>query len=196
MGSEREAIGILSIGHSNHTEQKFLDLLKAAHIDVVADVRSMPVSSYSPHFNREPLRQTLKAAGIGYVFLGDELGGRPHGDEFYDEEDRVRYDLVAESRSFRNGLERLLDGAVNHHVAMMCSEGSPAQCHRHLLISRVLEIQGVPVAHVLPDGSTQSAVEILEADRPPPSLFGQEEQPWISIQSVSRSTPPRSSSVS
>ena len=196
MDSPNESIEILSIGHSNHTEEKFLELLRATRVEVVADVRSVPISAYCPHFNQERLRQTLDDAGIGYVFLGDELGGRPDGDKYYDEDNRVRYDAVAESDIFRRGLERLLEGAKKYRVAMMCSEGSPAQCHRHLLISRVLEIQGVSVTHVLPDGSTQSAVEILEADQPPPSLFGQEEQPWISIQSVSRSTPPRSSSVS
>ena len=196
MDSPKESIEILSIGHSNHTEEKFLELLSASRIEVLADVRSVPISAYCPHFNQERLRQTLDDSGIGYVFLGGELGGRPDGDRYYDEDNRVRYDAVAESDIFRRGLERLLEGAKKYRVAMMCSEGSPTHCHRHLLISRVLEIDGIPVTHVLPDGNTRSAADILEADRPTPTLFGQGEQPWISIQSVSRSTAPKSSSAS
>ena len=196
MDGSAESIEILSIGHSSHTEEEFLELLRAKSVEVVADVRSVPISAYCPHFNQERLRQTLNDTGISYVFLGEELGGRPNGDKYYDEDNRVRYDAVAESDLFRTGLERLLEGAKNYRVAVMCSEGTPAHCHRHLLISRVLENEGIPVTHILPDGNTQRAGEILEADRPAPTLFGQEEQPWISIQSVSRSTPPRSSSVS
>ena len=84
MDSPKESIEILSIGHSNHTEEKFLELLSASRIEVLADVRSVSISAYCPHFNQERLRQTLDDSGIGYVFLGGELGGRPDGDRYYD----------------------------------------------------------------------------------------------------------------
>ena len=195
MSIERATNGLWSIGHSNHTEEKFVDLLKDADIDVVADVRTVPAVSYSTHFSQQPLRRILKRAKIGYVFLGSELGGRPRGDEFYDEKSHVDYDVFAESATFRAGLKRLLDGAVSHRVAMMCSEGAPEECHRHLLIARVLDLEGIPVIHLLPDGSSQSAATILKAKQPRPRLFGQDVQPWKSIRPVLRNAPPRSSST-
>ena len=40
-----------TIGHSNHSEQEFLALLRQHAIDVVADVRSQPYCGYATHFN-------------------------------------------------------------------------------------------------------------------------------------------------
>ncbi len=69
---------IWTIGHSNHTLEHFLDLLRTHAIDVVADVRSTPFSRRHPHFNRERLKAALAGAdaGIDYIFLGAELGAR------------------------------------------------------------------------------------------------------------------------
>ncbi len=189
-------IDLLSVGHSNHSLEDFVELLRRVGVEVLVDVRSVPVSAYLPHFNQEPFRRSLKSANIGYVFLGEELGGRPNGIKFYDSDGRVRYDLVAKSSKFREGLKRLTNGAKGYRTAMMCSEGHPDKCHRHLLIARVLDGLDISVTHVLPDGSTRSAAELLEAHRPIPTLFGQEEQSWISIQSVLPNTQPQISSAS
>src|SRR5207244_13278444 len=90
----------LTIGHSNHPLDHFLRLGKDHRIEVVVDTRSQPYSKYSPHYDREPLRDALAAAGVKYVFMGRELGGRPDGAEFYDEEGHVLYGQVAESPVF------------------------------------------------------------------------------------------------
>ena len=67
---------VYTIGHSNHSEETFLGLLRSHRIEVIADVRSRPYSQYSPQFDREALKASLRRAGIDYVFLGDELGAR------------------------------------------------------------------------------------------------------------------------
>ena len=67
---------IYTIGHSNHSLEGFLDLLTVHNITAVADVRSQPVSSYTPHFSRDLLAPALEQQGISYVFLGQQLGGR------------------------------------------------------------------------------------------------------------------------
>ena len=56
------------------------------------DVRSYPASRYAPQFNRKSLASALEANGIGYAFMGAELGGRPKEAEFYDAAGRVLYD--------------------------------------------------------------------------------------------------------
>ena len=65
-----------TIGHSSHDWPTFQQLLNRADIGVVIDVRSNPASRLS-HFNRSVLKDRLNAAGVGYVFLGGELGRRP-----------------------------------------------------------------------------------------------------------------------
>ena len=134
-----------TIGHSNHTTDRFLELLRANQIDVVVDVRSQPYSSYQGHFSQVPLRQSLEAAGVRYLFLGQELGGRPPEPELYDADDHVLYGELAKTERFRRGLDRLIDGTTRFRVAMMCSEENPTTCHRRLLITRALQESDAPV---------------------------------------------------
>src|SRR3954468_21451307 len=72
MASEGE---ILTVGHSNHEEGEFLGLVRGAGVELIADVRVNPRSRY-PQFNRSALAGTMKANGIGYAPLGEDLGGR------------------------------------------------------------------------------------------------------------------------
>src|SRR5436309_8207612 len=78
---------LFSVGHSNHELAHFLDRLRQAGISALADVRSSPFSRRLPHFNGPYLGPVLREAGIDYVFLGEELGGRPRDEDLYDEED-------------------------------------------------------------------------------------------------------------
>ena len=65
---------IFTIGHSNHPIDTFIDMLKVAEIDAVADVRSVPYSKRHPQYRKDELAARLKGEGIAYVFLGKELG--------------------------------------------------------------------------------------------------------------------------
>jgi len=83
MGNGSDDIEVLTIGHSAHPPERFIALLRGADVTAVADVRSAPYSRYSPQFNQAQLRDELGRAGIAYVFLGRELGGRPAEREFF-----------------------------------------------------------------------------------------------------------------
>ncbi len=82
---------LFSIGHSIHPTGVFVELIQGHEVESVADVRSMPFSRFNPQFNRHALERDLREAGIRYLFLGEELGGRPDGDRFYDQEGHVLY---------------------------------------------------------------------------------------------------------
>lgn len=84
---------VLTIGHSTHSLDRFLKLLRQHKVTAVADVRFAPYSVFNPQFNREMLAGDLKEAGIDYVFLGNELGGRSKDPEFY-EDGRVSYERL------------------------------------------------------------------------------------------------------
>lgn len=192
---------VYSIGHSNHTAEAFLELLGRHGIGAVADVRSQPYSRYATHFSREPLATILQKAGVRYVFLGRELGGRPEGDEFYDDEGHVLYGLRAESDEFLEGIHRLEDGAARLRIAVMCSEEDPLHCHRRLLVARVLEARKSEVRHIRRDASIELEGDLRARENPEESanlsLFEDDatNQPWRSIRSVSRARPQPSSSV-
>ena len=137
-----------------------MELLQRHAVESVADVRTMPFSRFNPQFNRHALERDLHATGIRYLFLGEELGGRPDGDRFYDQEGHVLYGRMSESPRFESGLSRLVERADTSRVAVMCSEEDPAGCHRFLLITRVLHLRGTGVAHIRGDGSTQRTEDV------------------------------------
>jgi uncharacterized protein (DUF488 family) len=176
---------IWTVGHSRHEMSALVDVLRRHRIDVVADIRSHPSSRYNPQFNRERLRSSLVAAQIEYVFLGQELGGRPPEPEFYDAGGRVLYGAVAKSERFAAGLERLLTGAARYRVAILCSEENPEHCHRRLLVGRVLADRGVAVRHIRGDGNVISENDLgrLPQDTAQGALFGQDAA-WKSVRSV------------
>lgn len=176
-----------TVGHSNHDLERFLDLVLAERIAYLVDVRSYPYSRFAPHFNREELQAVVSQRGVGYLFLGESLGGRPNNDEHYDAEGHALYDRMAAGFDFQQAITRLLGGAKEHRLALMCSCGQPTDCHRRLLVGKVLSEQGAELRHILPDGRVQPEHRVLvTADGAQDSLFGHDAQPWRSAQSVSR----------
>jgi uncharacterized protein (DUF488 family) len=151
---------VYTIGHSTHTIEQFLALLRQNTITAVGDVRSRPYSRWNPQFNREELERALSASGIAYVFLGKELGARSE-DPACQEQGRVRYDRLAETDLFQQGLRRVQEGMAKYTLALMCAEKEPLECHRTILIGRHLEALGVEVRHILPDGSVETHKDAL-----------------------------------
>jgi hypothetical protein len=193
------ANSIYTIGHSNHSIDVFIALLRQHGIDVLADVRSSPYSKYCPQFNADVLKVALKNAGVGHVFLGAELGGRPGAAEFYDGDGRVLYWKIAETPAFRAGVDRVIHGSQTHRIALMCGEEDPTDCHRRLLVARVLEERGTSVMHIRGDGSVQSEKELAaelarKKDNGQQLLFEIGEPEWKSTLSVLDKSRPSSSS--
>ncbi|HET6401945.1 MAG TPA: DUF488 domain-containing protein [Candidatus Kapabacteria bacterium] len=152
---------VFTIGHSTHPIDKFLQLLSQHRIQAIADARSVPYSKYQPQFGKEVLAKALKTRGIDYVFLGKELGARSDDPSCY-VEGRVQYRKLAETSSFRSGLDRVIRGSRNQRIAIMCTEGEPLECHRTLLVSRELTPLGVTIVHIHSDGHLESHHDILE----------------------------------
>jgi uncharacterized protein (DUF488 family) len=142
-----------TIGHTHHTAEAFVALLKQHGITAVADVRSQPYSRRLEQFNRETLAAELKAAGIAYLFLGEELGARRNEIECY-VGDRADYVRIARLPKFHAGLERLRHGAARHQIALVCAEKEPLDCHRTVLVCRHLRDE-FRIRHIRADGSLE-----------------------------------------
>ena len=152
---------VLTVGHSSHSLDAFAGLLRMHGVTAVADVRSVPGSRFNPHFDRGALERGLKEHGIRHVFLGRELGARPDDPDCY-ENGRVRYARLARTKPFRRGVERVMRGADDYRVALMCAEKEPLDCHRTVLIAPALIERGVAVAHILADGGLESHDDAME----------------------------------
>lgn len=144
-------VSVLTIGHSTHSLEAFVNLLKLHNIGAVADIRSTPYSRYSPQFNRESLQTALKRHLIRYVFLGRELGARSDDPSCY-KNGRVQYKRLAQTELFCRGIERIELGSKDYRITLMCTEKDPLDCHRAILVAPALCRNGTPVHHILEDG--------------------------------------------
>jgi uncharacterized protein (DUF488 family) len=140
MGEGRE---ILTVGHSNHELERFLGRLRGVGVELIADVRRHPGSRRLPHFERSALAGALAEAGIGYVWLGESLGGRrrPAQDSPNDgwESDQFRgYADHMASEEFAAGMRQLEDRGSERRAAVMCAEGWWVRCHRRLIADALL----------------------------------------------------------
>jgi uncharacterized protein (DUF488 family) len=112
-------------------------LLHSLKVERVIDVRRFPVSRFE-HFGREKLQALLEAAGIGYSYLGKELGGYRKGG----------YESYVSSQDFHSGLRQLEEIAREETAAILCAERFPWRCHRRF-IGGELERRGWRVDHII-----------------------------------------------
>jgi uncharacterized protein (DUF488 family) len=152
---------LFTVGHSSLDFEPFVGLLAVRRVDLLVDVRSRPHSSRFPQFSMPGLEHLLKAQGLRYLFLGEELGGRPDDLEAYRPDGLVDYRARRRSYAFRSGLERVLEELKSHTLALMCAEEDPLECHRFLMICPELVALGIQPLHIRKGSKieTQEAAE-------------------------------------
>jgi uncharacterized protein (DUF488 family) len=126
---------IWTIGYEQTTMGAFLGALTGAGVDVVADVRALPLSR-RPGFSKSSLAANLAEAGIGYVHFR-ALGTPPEGRAA-----ARRHDQATLERIYAGQLElpealaamaQLADLAGEKRTALLCYERAACGCHRTLL---------------------------------------------------------------
>ena len=143
---------IWTIGHSTHSLEEFIRILKSFEIECVADIRNFPGSRRYPHFNKEALMLSLPEENIAYVHFKD-LGGRrkTHPDSV-----NTAWRLPAfrgyadymETQVFQDAVRELEKLAREKRVVYMCAEAVWWSCHRSL-VSDYLKHEGWKVLHIM-----------------------------------------------
>ncbi|MDI6735775.1 MAG: DUF488 domain-containing protein [bacterium] len=144
---------IFSIGHSNHSLEGFIKLLRLHQIQILVDVRSAPYCKYATWFNKNELAQAIEENGMEYLYLGKGLGGYPSNPEYITPTGKIDYKKYALSEEYQTALQFLIEESAGKKTAIMCAEANPRQCHRHLLITKSLLEKEIAVVHILSDGS-------------------------------------------
>ena len=139
-----KVVALLTVGHSNHTLEAFLELLGQHRVALVADIRSIPHSKRHPHFSRDALEAALRVRGIGYRHF-PALGGKRE----------ISYAGHMATLQFRAGLDQLLAAANDGIVTAMCAEADPLHCHRRL-VADAAAARGGEVRHILPGGGIRN----------------------------------------
>lgn len=151
-------VELLTVGHGTLDQDSFVHMLRMGQCQVVVDVRSYPGSRHVPWYARRQMQEWLTVAGLEYVWLGEDLGGRrgPSAE--------VQRDIVWRNKSFRNyagytreleyalGQDFLLALARERRCAVMCAESVWWRCHRRVIADK-LTLQGLArVRHLMPGG--------------------------------------------
>jgi uncharacterized protein (DUF488 family) len=154
---EGEARIVWSVGHSTHSLERFVELLRGQGTTRLVDIRRFPKSRRSPHFHREELARVLEDARIEYFWL-ESLGrfkkmAGGGGASGWATRDFAGYAQYMGTTEFEAGLERLLDIAATGPTAMMCAEGLWWRCHRRL-VGDALTAINITVIHILQKSAT------------------------------------------
>ncbi len=128
---------IYTLGTDRRSEEDFIEILDAYKIASVVDVRRFPTSKIE-HFRKDRLEVMLKKEGIGYHYLGKELGGLRKGG----------YEAYTETEEFSNGIDMLEDIAEGRVTAVICAERFPWKCHRRW-IAREMHGRGWDIEHII-----------------------------------------------
>ena len=152
---------IYTIGHSNYTIERLIDMLRHYNINCVVDIRGTPYSKYNVQFDKETIRYTLSKAGFIYIYMAKELAAKRINKESYNEEGYSDFEKVIKEKEFLEGIERLKNGCnKGYNIVLLGAMQEPIRCHRSILVGKALRKCGFNVKHILDDYSTASQDDI------------------------------------
>jgi uncharacterized protein (DUF488 family) len=142
-----------TIGYQAATVDSFLAALRAAHIELVVDVRAV-ASSRRPGFSKSRLAANLAEQGIGYVHLrglGTPAKGRAAARAGRFAEMRRLYQRHLATLEAKAELDELTELVRSGpRVCLLCFEHDPAHCHRTMVAAALGERLPIEVEHLSP----------------------------------------------
>jgi uncharacterized protein (DUF488 family) len=155
-------IAFFTIGHSTHSIEEFVALLRSAGVQFLVDVRTVPRSRRNPQFNREVLPASLADFQIAYEHLA-ALGGlrrkrdiAPSVNGFWQNQSFHNYADYAMTEEFRAGFDRLRYLGRQNPTVIMCAEALWWQCHRRIIADYLISADEV-VFHIMGSGRLERA---------------------------------------
>lgn len=152
---------LVTVGHGRLGTSDLPDLLRAAGLEQVVDIRRYPGSRTNEAAGKDVLPALVEGVGIAYRW-DERLGGRRRltAEENADPPDPWwqvsmfgAYAAWTRSAECRDAFATLVDGLHDRRTAVLCSETLWWRCHRRL-VADVVELEhGVPVWHLMHDGS-------------------------------------------
>jgi uncharacterized protein (DUF488 family) len=128
-------IDLFTIGYEGSTIDNFVATLRAAQVDLLVDVRDVPISR-KRGFSKNSLAERLKSEGLSYLHLrglGDPKEGRIAAREGRHADFRRVFSCHLVSESAQVHLERAVVSAKAQTVCLMCFERDHRFCHRLMI---------------------------------------------------------------
>jgi uncharacterized protein (DUF488 family) len=150
-------VPLITFGHGTASAERIVELLRSADVMTLIDVRSAPGSRRNPHVARAELERWLPANGISYRWekrLGGFRRPAPDSPDVAWQEAAFRgYAGHMRQPDFLSAIGELLAPPGTGHQAAMCSESLWWRCHRRLIADFAEIARGVPVRHLMHDGT-------------------------------------------
>ena len=143
-----------TIGYERLVPNQFIKHLIYHEIDVVADVRKLPVSR-KKGFSKTALKQSLRSQNIDYLNFQSLGASKELRDELYRSKDySLFFRKYQESISDKGDHLKTIHALVNRgkKVALLCFERNPRECHRRVVAEEIknLDGNGLIVKHIVP----------------------------------------------
>ena len=138
---------IFTIGFSGKSPEAFLDVLNAARISCVWDIRQWRTSTYVSYYNGDNLAYVL---GNRYEYhsefapTSDILAGYKDKKISWDEYEKMYRELLQKRNPLQNCDILKLD-----RICLLCTEKSAIQCHRRLAAEYIAtQIPDIEIVHL------------------------------------------------
>ena len=141
---------LFTIGYEGEPQAAVIDRLKAAGVEVVADVRAVAASRRAG-FSKTVLGASLHEAGIDYVHLrplGTPKAGREAARKGRIGEMREIFAEHMQEPPSQLAFEQLRYLAKEKKTALLCFEADHAGCHRAALAERLQAEDGFEVVNL------------------------------------------------
>ncbi len=141
-----------TMGFSNRTWEETAVILRAFPIQRLVDIRTLPGSKHTPHFDLEQLREALPKIGVEYIHM-KSLGGlrKPLKDSTINaawRNDAFRgYADYMQTPGFEAALNQLIELLKETRTVYCCTEAVFWRCHRQL-VSDALLVRGYRIWHI------------------------------------------------
>lgn len=139
---------LFTIGYERAALTDFLAILDKENIDVLLDIREIPVSRRK-EFSKNALRESLMKVGIEYRH--EKLLGTPKviRDKFReDSDDKTFFKAFNNHLQKQNILLQKLAEELDGNIALMCYEKNHTLCHRSSVANAFTEITALLPKHL------------------------------------------------
>lgn len=141
---------LLTIGYEGSTIEDFVATLKLANVQVLIDIRDVPISR-KRGFSKKALAEVLLDVGVRYIHLrslGDPKPGR---------EAARRGDMQTFQRIFRahlegddaqSALQQALEMTSGVRACLLCFERDHCGCHRKIVAEEMANREAIQIHHI------------------------------------------------
>ena len=147
-GDGSMAFTVATIGYEQATQDALLEVLQAAGVQLLVDVRAV-AASRRPGFAKRQLAAGAEAAGMGYLHLrglGTPAEGRLAARSGQAERMRAIFADHLATGTAQAELERIVESG--QRVCLLCLERDPLHCHRSIVADELQRRLDVEIQHL------------------------------------------------